>query len=252
MLTAFFPDSRNAEAAQRRRPPETAVVNRAFDIGAAAISVLAQRAPSTCHSVPVRGTREGLHDGPFSGFDDRSQCERAHDSRIPRSLRVRRAFLRWLAISGIVAVASPATAAPATGFERGRYLVVTSHCNNCHTAGYAAAEGAVPEDKWLMGNPVGWKGRDGTVFAPNLRLMLRDMSEEQWLLVARQARARPPMPWWSVRDMNDEDLRMIYRYIKSLSPIGPAAPDFLPADQQPSPPYNQLPDMSVPRACCIP
>ena len=157
------------------------------------------------------------------------------------------ALLRLLAISGIFAMVSPASATPATDIERGKYLVVTSHCNNCHTAGYVAAEGSVSEDRWLMGNPVGWKGRDGTVFAPNLRLMLRDLSEDQWLLVARQARARPPMPWWSVRDMNDDDLRMLYRYIKSLSPLGSAAPDFLPADKQPSPPYNQLPDMSLPR-----
>jgi mono/diheme cytochrome c family protein len=173
--------------------------------------------------------------------------KRAHEFRGQRGLRMQLAFLRLLATSAIVAVVLPATADPATEIERGKYLVVTSHCNNCHTAGYAAAEGSVSEDKWLMGNPVGWKGRDGTVFAPNLRLMLRDMSEGQWLLVARQARARPPMPWWSIRDMNDDDLRMIYRYIKSLSPLGSAAPNFLPADKQPSPPFNQLPDMSFPR-----
>jgi hypothetical protein len=98
-----------------------------------------------------------------------------------------------------------------------------------------------------MGNPVGWKGRGGTVFAPNLRLMLRDMTEDQWLTMARKSRARPPMPWWSVRDMNDDDLRMMFRYIKSLAPLGAAAPDFLPADQPPRPPYNQLPDMSFSR-----
>ena len=155
--------------------------------------------------------------------------------------------LRLLAIGGIVAVVLPASAVPAPDIERGRYLVVTSHCNNCHTAGYVASEGSVPEDRWLMGNPVGWRGKDGTVFAPNLRLMLRDMSEDQWLLVARQARARPPMPWWSIRDMNDDDLRTMYRYVHSLSPIGSAAPEFLPADKQPNPPYNQLPDMSFPR-----
>lgn len=156
-------------------------------------------------------------------------------------------FTRLLAIGGIVALALPATAAPASEVARGRYLVVTSHCNNCHTAGYVAAEGSVPEDRWLMGNPVGWRGRDGTVFAPNLRLMLRGMSEDQWLVVARQARARPPMPWWSVRDMNDDDLRMMYRYITSLAPLDSEAPNFLPADKPPSPPYNQLPDMSFSR-----
>ena len=154
---------------------------------------------------------------------------------------------RLLALGGLLAALLPATAEPATAIERGKYLVVTSHCNNCHTAGYAASAGTVPEDKWLMGNPVGWKSRDGTVFAPNLRLMLRDMSEDQWLVVAHQGRGRQPMPWWSVRDMNDDDLRAMYRYIRSLSPLGSAAPDFLPADKEPNPPYNQMPDLSVRR-----
>jgi hypothetical protein len=57
-----------------------------------------------------------------------------------------------LAIAGTFTVALPARAYPAIETDRGRYLIVTSHCNNCHTAGYAAAEGSVPEDKWLMGN----------------------------------------------------------------------------------------------------
>jgi mono/diheme cytochrome c family protein len=29
--------------------------------------------------------------------------------------------------------------------ERGRYMIVTGHCNNCHTAGYAAKEGKIPD-----------------------------------------------------------------------------------------------------------
>ena len=175
------------------------------------------------------------------------KCKRSYEFPLQVGLGMQLAFLRLLAISGVVVLVLPASAVPATEIERGKYLIVTSHCNNCHTAGYATAEGSVSEEKWLMGNPVGWRGRDGTVFAPNLRLMLRDMSEDQWLLVARQARARPPMPWWSIRDMNDDDLRMMYRYIKSLSPLGSAAPNFLPSDKQPSPPYNQLPDVSFPR-----
>lgn len=162
----------------------------------------------------------------------------------------RRPFIRSAMVGAILSTilattTSPTFAAPNT--ERGKYLIVTSHCNNCHTAGYAAAEGDVPESRWLTGNPVGWKGRAGTVYAPNLRLMFRELSEEQWLALARQGRARPPMPWWSLRDTNDEDLRAIYGYVRSLSPLGAAAPDFLPADRSPPPPYNQLPDVSIGR-----
>ncbi len=159
---------------------------------------------------------------------------------------MRVSLLHLMTVAGMVALVSPAAAAPANDIERGKYLIVTSHCNNCHTAGFAASQGSVPESRWLMGNPVGWKGKDGTAYAPNLRLMFRDMSEDGWLVMARQSRARAPMPWWSVRDTNDDDLRMIYRYVRSLSPLGTPAPEFLPADQPPRPPYNQLPDLSVP------
>ena len=44
--------------------------------------------------------------------------------------------------------------------ERGKYMVLTGHCNNCHTAGYAQREGNVPEKDWLMGSGAqGWRGR---------------------------------------------------------------------------------------------
>ena len=128
--------------------------------------------------------------------------------------------------------------------ERGRYMVVTGHCNNCHTQGYAAASGAVPEGQWLMGNTVGWRGKQGTVFAPNLRLFLQPMDLKTWLAVARNARPRAPMPWWSLADTSDRDLTAMYAYIRSLQPVGSPAPEFLPPDQLPKPPYNQLPDLS--------
>lgn len=46
--------------------------------------------------------------------------------------------------------------------ERGRYLVKTSGCNDCHTAGYAESGGNVPEKEWLSGNQLGWCGPWGT------------------------------------------------------------------------------------------
>jgi mono/diheme cytochrome c family protein len=128
--------------------------------------------------------------------------------------------------------------------ERGRYLVLIGHCNNCHTAGYAAAEGTVPEERWLTGNPVGWRGKQGTTYASNLRLFLQPLSEDGWVHVARTIKTRAPMPWWSLRDTSDEDLRAMYRYIRSLTPVGPPAPSFLPPEQAPPRPYQQLPDMS--------
>ncbi len=129
--------------------------------------------------------------------------------------------------------------------QRGKYLVLLSHCNNCHTAGYAAAQGNMSEDRWLMGNPVGWRGKNGTTYAINLRLYMQSVSEEGWLEVAHKVQSRPPMPWWTLRDTSDADLKAMYRYIRSLGPAGQPAPAFLAPDQTPKPPYNQLPDMSM-------
>ena len=141
----------------------------------------------------------------------------------------------------------PVPAASAAVLERGRYMIVTGHCNNCHTAAYAANAGDVPEDKWLLGNPVGWRGKAGTVYAPNLRLYAQSMPVEAWLVAARNSRPRAPMPWWSLRETSDEDLVAMYRYMNSLKPTGSPAPQFLPPDQPPPPPYNQLPDLSLAR-----
>ena len=145
----------------------------------------------------------------------------------------------------VLGFTTAAIAQPSAGsIERGRYMVLTGHCNNCHTAGYAATSGKVPEEKWLMGNPVGWRSKAGTVYGTNLRLFVSNLSEDAWVQVIRTAEPRPPMPWWSVRATSDEDLRAMYRYIRSLQPLGDPAPAFLPPDQPPPRPFWQTPDLS--------
>jgi len=134
---------------------------------------------------------------------------------------------------------------PTAMLDRGRHLILIGHCNNCHTAGYTASAGKIPEEQWLMGNPVGWRGKKGTTYAPNLRLFVQDISEADWIRVVRTVQWRAPMPWWSMRDHTDEELKAMYHYIRSLKPVGKPAPSFLPPDQVPRPPYQQLPDMSV-------
>jgi hypothetical protein len=49
------------------------------------------------------------------------------------------------------------------------------------------------------------------------------------------------MPWFSLRDMTDEDLRAIYQFVRSLGPGGEPAPAYLPPGQTPSGPYVQFP-----------
>lgn len=151
----------------------------------------------------------------------------------------------------MLAVAGSRAADPVApdGLSAGRRLVLTGHCNNCHTADYAMKAGQVPEAQWLMGNPVGWRGGEGTVYASNLRLVMQAISEDDWLRVARSAQWRAPMPWWSVREYDDAELRAIYRYIRSLMPSGSPAPAFLPAGQTPPGVYNVLPECAIPGRC---
>ena len=66
------------------------------------------------------------------------------------------------------------------------------------------------------------------------------MTEEQWLEVARQP-TRPPMPWFALRDMSDEDLAALYRFIRSLGAAGSAAPPFVPPGQAVSTPVVLMP-----------
>jgi mono/diheme cytochrome c family protein len=128
--------------------------------------------------------------------------------------------------------------AAATDIERGRYMVLTGHCNNCHTAGYAGKQGDVPEKEWLLGNPVGFRLAPGTTYASNLRLTVQKFTEEQWVQYAKASKPRPPMPWWSLHATSDQDLSAMYRYIKSLGAAGKDMPDFVPADKEPARPYE--------------
>ena len=144
------------------------------------------------------------------------------------------------------ASASASTAAPAAApsapdlVARGEYLIRTSGCNDCHTAGYPEAQGQVDTSQWLTGSRVGFKGPWGTTYASNLRLRLADMDEAQWMDYSAKLRTRPVMPDFNVRAMNEDDRRAIYRFIKSLGPAGEVVPTYLPPGQTPPAPYYEL------------
>lgn len=125
--------------------------------------------------------------------------------------------------------------------QRGRYLVSIAGCNDCHTAGYMMTEGQTPESQWLLGDTFGWRGPWGTTYGTNLRLRLAEFDEDQWVLYAKNFRARPPMPWFAVNKMHEDDLRAIYRYVRTLAPLGNPAPDYLPPGQEPPPPFASIP-----------
>jgi mono/diheme cytochrome c family protein len=155
---------------------------------------------------------------------------------------------RSMPLVGAIAIAALVTAAmrdrrasDLNDVERGRYLVKIGGCNDCHTPGYAISAGKVEEKLWLTGDAVGWRGPWGTTYASNLRLLAQTMTEDRFMKRARSEQLRPPMPWFNVRDMTDEDVKAIYAYIKHLGPGGKAAPAYLPPGQEPKGPFIQFP-----------
>ncbi len=123
-----------------------------------------------------------------------------------------------------------------TLIERGRYIVATSGCNDCHTPGYPESGGAVPQSEWLTGSRVGFQGPWGTTYPANLRLRFKELSESEWLKQARSG-TRPPMPWFALRDMSDRDLKAIYRFVRSLGPAGDPAPSYVAPGETVDTPY---------------
>lgn len=125
--------------------------------------------------------------------------------------------------------------------DHGRYLAVIAGCNDCHTPGYLLSEGKVEEKLWLTGDRFGWRGPWGTTYAINLRIFVNALTEDQWVQTARALKTRPPMPWFALNIMKEEDLKAIYQFIRYHGEGGEPAPAYLPPDQEPTTPYAQFP-----------
>lgn len=125
--------------------------------------------------------------------------------------------------------------------ERGKYVVTIGGCNDCHTDGYLLNDGKVPASEWLKGSGFGWHGPWGTTYPPNLRLFMKDMTEAQWIKEAKSLKRRPPMPWFNLNQMHDDDLRAIYHFVKSLGEPGKQAPAYIPPGKEAPMPYANFP-----------
>jgi mono/diheme cytochrome c family protein len=134
----------------------------------------------------------------------------------------------------------------ASPVEAGRYLIVVGGCNDCHTPGYAATGGNIPESMWLIGSPVGFRGPWGVTYASNLRLTLKDMKADDWVTIAKSRNAKPPMPWAQLHGMSDADLRAVYAYVKSLPVTGPVTPAYVPPGKEPATPYVDFVPKNLP------
>jgi len=137
--------------------------------------------------------------------------------------------------------ASAAPKADDASVARGRYIAKIGGCNDCHTAGYAPSGGKVPEKDWLMGDALGWRGDWGTTYPSNLRITLSKLSENEWVKTAKTMQARPPMPWFALHDMTEQDLRAFYRFVRQLGPVGKPAPEYVPPGVAPQGPVVQFP-----------
>lgn len=126
--------------------------------------------------------------------------------------------------------------------ERGRYVVELMGCNDCHTPGYMVTRSNVPEDDWLVGSTLGFRSPLGTTYPTNLRLLLNNMAEEEWLILARQMHEDSPMTWVMLPKTAEQDLQAVYRFVKYLGPKGTPALPRLPAGVTPTTPYMEYPD----------
>ncbi len=145
------------------------------------------------------------------------------------------------ALSLAAGAATDSTDLDPTKVERGRYLISISGCNDCHTSGFAENLGNVPESRWLSGDSLGWKGPWGTTYPSNLRRLLASLSEDQWVHFARNMKSRPPMPWFNLRFMTEEDLRSIHQFVRYLGPTEDPVPEYVPPEREPATPYVTFP-----------
>ena len=128
----------------------------------------------------------------------------------------------------------PARAPRALGVETGRYLVESvALCWACHTE-RSQMTGALTGPRF--GGTTGFTESDDpthTWSPPNITSdpetgRLGKLTEDQFVARFRQGRILPgsPMPWQAFSRMSEDDLRSIYRYLKTVPPVrrdvGPA------------------------------
>lgn len=146
-----------------------------------------------------------------------------------------------LAASAFTVASAEMDSGASDAVARGRYLVMITGCNDCHTERFPEAGGEVPESEWLTGSSLGFRGPWGTTYGTNLRLYVEGMTADQWVEISKTMETRPPMPWWGMRRMSEEDLRAMFAFISSLGPGGAPEPAYVPPDQEPQGPTVTFP-----------
>lgn len=138
---------------------------------------------------------------------------------------------------GLMLIASAATADDKVSVKEGLRIAIIGGCHDCHTDGFSTSGGQVDPEKALIGSHVGYQGPWGTTYPANLRLITAKMDENEFVKYGHTLKARPPMPWFGVNAMTENELRSLYQYIKSLGDPGAPAPDFVKPGEMPKTPY---------------
>jgi len=142
--------------------------------------------------------------------------------------------------------------------ERGRYMVNAGGCDDCHSPKIMTPQGPVVDSskrlsgspdgmqlaaidpatvapgKWYMGSAdlTSWVGPWGISYSANLtpdsmtgtgtwteELFLKILHTGKFMGIDAGRPIMPPMPWQSIRNMSDQDLKCILAFLKSLKPI---------------------------------
>ena len=164
-----------------------------------------------------------------------------------------------------------APAAPAMSqVDRGKYLVNTAGCHDCHTPTKMGPNGPEPDmSRMLSGHPenvkvdkpakldgpwmaaasstfTAWSGPWGMSYTANLTpdpSGLAVWTEDMFMRAIREGKHMgtsrpilPPMPWPVYRNFTDEDLKAIFAYLRTIPPVSNHVPD--PVIAPPPPPVK--------------
>lgn len=133
--------------------------------------------------------------------------------------------------------------------ERGLYVSIIGACHDCHTEGYSENGGVIDPERALKGSSIGRQGPWGTTYPGNLRLVVSRLSEDGFIMVAKNTEFTPPMPWYNLRSMTEDDLRSLYRYVRSLGDPGELGPAFVQPGNRVNTPFIVLAPPQPPPDC---
>ncbi len=153
---------------------------------------------------------------------------------------MRTSFIVLLLFVLLSACSSSKPVTEPVSIEQGRYLTVIGGCNDCHTPEWVKKPFQIPDSQWLTGDNLGFNGPWGTTYPTNLRKLASSMTEESWVALTKNLKTRPPMPWWILNAMTENDLKSMHRFLKSLGDAGEVEPAFLPPGEKPKTPVIEF------------